>query len=231
MFYPGFYFDRTMLLLIPAIIIGIWAQSKVSSTYRKYKNVRTINGYNGADIARMILDGAGLYNVPVLETRGELTDHYDPRSKVIRLSSDIYHGTSIAAAGVAAHECGHAIQHAQSYKPLVLRTSIATAVNFTSQMSIILFMIGLFFGFSGLTTIGIIFFSFAVFYQLITLPVEFNASNRALKILESRSILYGDEVKGAKNVLNAAAMTYVAAALMSISQLIRLIAISNRNND
>ena len=141
MFYPGFYFDRTMLLLIPAIIIGIWAQSKVSSTYRKYKNVRTINGYNGADIARMILDGAGLYNVPVLETRGELTDHYDPRSKVIRLSSDIYHGTSIAAAGVAAHECGHAIQHAQSYKPLVLRTSIATAVNFTSQMSIILFMI------------------------------------------------------------------------------------------
>ena len=179
----------------------------------------------------MILDGAGLYNVPVLETRGELTDHYDPRSKVIRLSSDIYHGTSIAAAGVAAHECGHAIQHAQSYKPLVLRTSIATAVNFTSQMSIILFMIGLFFGFSGLTTIGIIFFSFAVFYQLITLPVEFNASNRALKILESRSILYGDEVKGAKNVLNAAAMTYVAAALMSISQLIRLIAISNRNND
>lgn len=231
MFYPGFYFDRTMLLLIPAIIIGIWAQSKVSSTYRKYKNVRTINGYNGADIARMILDVAGLYNVPVLETRGELTDHYDPRSKVIRLSSDIYHGTSIAAAGVAAHECGHAIQHAQSYKPLVLRTSIATAVNFTSQMSIILFMIGLFLGFSGLTTIGIIFFSFAVFYQLITLPVEFNASNRALKILESRSILYGDEVKGAKNVLNAAAMTYVAAALMSISQLIRLIAISNRNND
>lgn len=231
MFYPGFYFDRTMLLLIPAIIIGIWAQSKVSSTYRKYKNVRTINGYNGADIARMILDGAGLYNVPVLETRGELTDHYDPRSKVIRLSSDIYHGTSIAATGVAAHECGHAIQHAQSYKPLVLRTSIATAVNFTSQMSIILFMIGLFLGFSGLTTIGIIFFSFAVFYQLITLPVEFNASNRALKILESRSILYGDEVKGAKNVLNAAAMTYVAAALMSISQLIRLIAISNRNND
>ena len=231
MFYPGFYFDRTMLLLIPAIIIGIWAQSKVSSTYRKYKNVRTINGYNGADIARMILDVAGLYNVPVLETRVELTDHYDPRSKVIRLSSDIYHGTSIAAAGVAAHECGHAIQHAQSYKPLVLRTSIATAVNFTSQMSIILFMIGLFLGFSGLTTIGIIFFSFAVFYQLITLPVEFNASNRALKILESRSILYGDEVKGAKNVLNAAAMTYVAAALMSISQLIRLIAISNRNND
>ena len=231
MFYPGFYFDRTMLFLIPAVIIGIWAQSKVSSTYRKYKQVRTINGYSGADIARMILDGAGLYNVPVLETRGELTDHYDPRSKVIRLSTDIYNGTSIAAAGVAAHECGHAIQHAQSYKPLVLRTSIATAVNVTSQMSIILFMIGLLFGFGKLTTIGIIFFSFAVFYQLITLPVEFNASNRALKILESRSILYGDEVKGAKNVLSAAAMTYVAAALMSISQLIRLIAVSNRNND
>ena len=210
MFYPGFYFDRTMILLLPAIIISFWAQSKVSSTYKKYRTVRTMNGYTGENVARMMLDAAGLYDVPVLETSGELTDHYDPRSRVIRLSRDIYHGTSIASAGIAAHEVGHAIQHQQSYKPLVLRTSMATAVNFSSQASIFIFMIGLLFSIPVLTNIGIIFFTVAVIYQL---------------------ILYGNEVNGAKNVLTAAAMTYVAAALMSISQLIRLIAISNRNND
>lgn len=231
MFYPGFYFDRTMILLLPAIIIAFWAQSKVSSTYKKYRTVRTMNGYTGENVARMILDAAGLYDVPVLETRGELTDHYDPTSRVIRLSSDIYHGASIAAAGIAAHEVGHAIQHKEAYKPLVLRTSIATAVNFSSQASIIIFMIGLLFSIPMLTNIGIIFFTVAVIYQLITLPVEFNASKRALTILENRNILYGNEINGAKSVLSAAAMTYVAAALMSISQLIRLIAISNRNND
>ena len=231
MFYPGFYFDRTMILLLPAIIISFWAQSKVSSTYKKYRTVRTMNGYTGENVARMMLDAAGLYDVPVLETSGELTDHYDPRSRVIRLSRDIYHGTSIASAGIAAHEVGHAIQHQQSYKPLVLRTSMATAVNFSSQASIFIFMIGLLFSIPVLTNIGIIFFTVAVIYQLITLPVEFNASRRALNILESRNILYGNEVNGAKNVLTAAAMTYVAAALMSISQLIRLIAVSNRNND
>lgn len=231
MFYPGFYFDRTMILLLPAIIISFWAQSKVSSTYKKYRTVRTMNGYTGENVARMMLDAAGLYDVPVLETSGELTDHYDPRSRVIRLSRDIYHGTSIASAGIAAHEVGHAIQHQQSYKPLVLRTSMATAVNFSNQASIFIFMIGLLFSIPVLTNIGIIFFTVAVIYQLITLPVEFNASRRALNILESRNILYGNEVNGAKNVLTAAAMTYVAAALMSISQLIRLIAISNRNND
>ena len=231
MFYPGFYFDRTMILLLPAIIIAFWAQSKVSSTYKKYRTVRTMNGYTGENVARMILDAAGLYDVPVLETRGELTDHYDPTSRVIRLSSDIYHGSSIAAAGIAAHEVGHAIQHKEAYKPLVLRTSIATAVNFSSQASIIIFMIGLLFSIPMLINIGIIFFTVAVIYQLITLPVEFNASRRALNLLEGRNILYGNEVSGAKSVLSAAAMTYVAAALMSISQLIRLIAISNRNND
>ena len=231
MFHPGFYFDRTMILLLPAIIIAFWAQSKVSSAYRKYRTVRTMNGYTGENVARMMLDAAGLYDVPVVEIRGELTDHYDPTSRVVRLSSDIYHGASIASAGIAAHEVGHAIQHKEAYKPLVLRTSIASAVNFSSQASIILFMIGLLFSIPLLTNIGIIFFTVAVIYQLITLPVEFNASRRALNILESRNILYGNEVSGAKSVLSAAAMTYVAAALMSISQLVRLIAISNRNND
>ena len=231
MFYPGFYFDRTMILLLPAIIIAFWAQSKVSGTYRKYRTIRTMNGYTGENVARMMLDAAGLYDVPVVEIRGELTDHYDPTRRVVRLSSDIYHGASIASAGIAAHEVGHAIQHKEAYKPLVLRTSIATAVNFSSQASVVIFMIGLLFSIPLLTNIGIIFFTVAVIYQLITLPVEFNASRRALNILEGRNILYGNEVSGAKSVLSAAAMTYVAAALMSISQLIRLIAISNRNND
>ena len=214
MFIPGLYFDRTIILLLPAMIIAFWAQSKVSSTYKKYRTVRTMNGYTGEKVARMILDAAGLYNVPVLETSGELTDHYDPRSRVIRLSRDIYYGTSIASAGIAAHEVGHAIQHQEAYKPLVLRTSIARAVNFSSQASILIFMIGLLFSIPFLTNLGIVFFTVAVIYQLITLPVEFNASRRALNILENRNILYGNEINGAKNVLSAAAMTYVAAALM-----------------
>ena len=231
MFYPGFYFDRTMLLLLPAIIIAFWAQSKVSSTYKKYRTVRTMNGYTGENVARMILDSAGLYDVPVVETRGELTDHYDPRSRVVRLSTDIFHGSSIAAAGIAAHEVGHAIQHQEQYKPLVLRTSMATAVNFSSQASIFIFMIGLLFSIPVLINIGIIFFTVAVFYQIITLPVEFNASRRALKILESRNILYGNEVNGAKNVLSAAAMTYVAGVLSSALEMLRLILIFTNDRD
>lgn len=226
-----FYRDSTMLMLIPAIIIGVWAQSKVSSTYRKYKTVRTMNGYTGEQIARMMLDEAGLYDIPVVETSGELSDHYDPSRRVVRLSRDVFHGTSISAAGIAAHEIGHAIQHKEHYKPLVLRTSIATGVNFASKMSMVLFLLGIFMSIPSFTTIGIVFFSASVIYQLVTLPVEFNASNRALNVLESRGILLGNEVSGAKKVLGAAAMTYVAAALMSITQLLRLIALSNRNND
>lgn len=227
----GFYLDSTMLMLIPAIIIAMWAQGKVSSTYRKYRSVRTMNGYTGEQVARMMLDEAGLYDIPVVETSGELSDHYDPMRRVVRLSRDVFHGTSVASAGIAAHEIGHTIQHKEHYKPLVLRTSIATGVNFASQMSMILFFLGIFLSIPGLTTIGIIFFSASVIYQLVTLPVEFNASNRALKVLEGRGILFGDEVNGAKKVLGAAAMTYVAAALMSITQLLRLIALSNRRND
>lgn len=227
----GLYFDRTMLLLIPALLVSMWAQGKISNTYKKYKDIRTMNGYTGEQIARMMLDGAGLYDVPVMETNGDLSDHYDPRRRLIKLSREIFYGTSIAAAGVAAHEVGHAIQHKEQYKALVLRTSVASSVNFSSQISMILFVLGLFLGIPALTTLGIIFFSAAVIYQIITLPVEFNASKRALINLETRGILFGDEIKGAKKVLGAAAMTYVAAALMSISQLIRLIALSNRNND
>ena len=182
MFYPGLYFDKTMLLLVPAMIIAFWAQTKVSSTYKRYKNVRIANGYTGENIARMILDAQGLYDIPVVEVRGELTDHYDPVSRQVRLSTEVFHRASIASAGVAAHEVGHAIQH-------VLRTSIARAVNFSSQASIIIFMLGLLFSIPALTNIGIIFFSVAVFYQIVTLPVEFNASRRALNILENRNIV------------------------------------------
>ena len=229
MYYP-FYFDRTMLILLPALLISFWAQSKINSTYNKYKNVRTLNGYTGEQVARMMLNEAGLsfVNIEMVNTR--LGDHYDPTSKVLRLSPEVYGGTSIAAAGIAAHEVGHAIQHKESYKTLILRNSIVPVVNFGSNISWVLFVIGLFMGNSLLVNLGIILFSGVVVFQLVTLPVEFNASSRALNILDKRGILYGNEVSDARKVLGAAAMTYVASALMAISQLLRLIAISKRND-
>ncbi|AEB76179.1 peptidase, membrane zinc metallopeptidase, putative [Clostridium botulinum BKT015925] len=215
-----------MVILIPALIISAWAQLKVSSTFNKFSNVRSMNGYTGAQVARMLLDAEGLYDIPVQEISGRLTDHYDPRNRVMRLSTDVYNGTSVASIGVAAHETGHAIQHKKHYAPLEIRNSIVPVVNFSSSASWIIFMIGIFIKSSGLIQIGIMLFSAVVIFQLITLPVEFNASNRALKILESRNILYGDEIRGARSVLSAAAMTYVAAALTAILELVRLIAIS-----
>lgn len=226
----GLYFDPTMIILIPAIIISFWAQTKVNLAYNKYSKVRTINGYNGEQVARMMLDEAGLWDVKIEMVNTKLGDHYDPSSRILRLSPDVYYGGTISSAGIAAHEVGHAIQHQQGYKPLAIRNSIVPIVNISSNISWVLFFIGIIMGFRGLTTLGIILFSAAVIFQLVTLPVEFNASNRALDILKSRGILYGDEVKGAGKVLDAAAMTYVAAALMAISQLIRLIAISNRDD-
>ena len=230
MYYSPYYFDPTYLLLIPAIIISFWAQSKVNSAYSKYSRVGTMNGYTGEQVARMMLNEAGLYDVPIQMVNTKLGDHYDPRSRVLRLSPDVYSGKTIAAAGIAAHEVGHAIQHQQAYRPLVVRNSIVPIVNISSNLSWVIFFVGILFSFKPLVTLGIILFSAAVLFQLITLPVEFNASNRALAILETRGILYKDEVKGAGKVLDAAAMTYVAAALMAISQLIRLIAISRRND-
>lgn len=231
MFYPGFYLDSTYLLLVPAIIIAFYAQFKIDSAYKKYKSVRTTTGVTGSEVARGILDGAGLFDVRVERYNKHLGDHYDPSSRVIRLSPEVYDGSTVAAAGIAAHECGHAIQHQTHYSPLVLRTKIAPAVNIASNVSMGLFIIGIFLGFPLFTKIGILFFGAAVIYQIITLPVEFNASTRALSILKTRNYLYGDELKGAQKVLDAAAMTYVAATLMAISQLIRLIALNNRYND
>jgi Zn-dependent membrane protease YugP len=219
-----------MIILIPAIIISFWAQTKISNTYSKYSQVRSRNGYTGQQVARMILDEAGLFDIRIEVINSKLGDHYDPSNKVLRLSPDVYFGGTISSAGIAAHEVGHAVQHQQRYAPLVIRNSIVPVVNIGSSLSWILFLAGLFLGFKGLTTLGIILFSGVVVFQIITLPVEFDASTRALKILKSRGILYDDETKGAQKVLDAAAMTYVAATLMAISQLIRLIALSNRDN-
>ena len=230
MFYP-YYIDPTYLILIPAILISAWAQFKVSSTFNKYSTVRSINGYTGAQVARILLNDAGLQEVEIQQVPGRLSDHYDPRAKVLRLSSDVYGSTSVASIGVAAHEVGHAIQDKESYSALVFRNAIVPVVNFSSSLSWILFFIGILLSYSTLVTIGIILFSVVVLFQLVTLPVEFNASSRALKLLEARGILYDKEVDGAGKVLSAAALTYVAATLMAVLQLVRLIAISNRNSN
>ena len=230
MFYP-YYIDPTYLILIPAILISAWAQFKVSSTFNKYSTVRSINGYTGAQVARILLNDAGLQEVEIQQGPGRLSDHYDPRAKVLRLSSDVYGSTSVASIGVAAHEVGHAIQDKESYSALVFRNAIVPVVNFSSSLSWILFFIGILLSYSTLVTIGIILFSVVVLFQLVTLPVEFNASSRALKLLEARGILYDKEVEGARKVLSAAALTYVAATLMAVLQLVRLIAISNRNSN
>lgn len=226
--YP--FFDSTFLILIPALIIAAWAQSKVSSTYGKFSRIRNYRGLTGAQTARELLDSHGLFHVPVEVISGKLTDHYDPRKKVMRLSQEVYYGDSIAAVGIAAHETGHAIQHARNYGPLVLRNSITPVVSFSSNASWILFILGIFINSTGFIDLGIILFGAVVIFQLITLPVEFDASRRALTILEDRRMLYEDEIVGARKVLSAAAMTYLAAALTAVSQLIRLILISNRRS-
>lgn len=228
-FYP--FFDSTMILLIPAIIISFWAQTKISSTYSEYSEVRTRNGYTGQQIARMMLDEAGLFDIRIEIIESKLGDHYDPSQRILRLSPEVYYGGTISSAGIAAHEVGHALQHKEKYAPLVIRNSIVPVANFGSSLSWILFIAGLFLGFKVLTTLGIFLFLGVVIFQVITLPVEFNASSRALNILKTRGILYGDENNSAKKVLDAAAMTYVAATLMAISQLIRLIALSSNRDD
>jgi len=228
--YFSYYFDPTFLILIPAIIVGIWAQSKVKKTYEKYSKVNTRNGYTGEEIARRMLNEAGLFDVPIEVVNTRLGDHYDPKGRILRLSQDVYSGRTIAAAGIAAHEVGHAIQHKESYSPLAFRNSIFPVVNISSSLSWVILFAGLIFSIKPLVYFGIALFSIVVIFQLVTLPVEFNASTRALLILKGRNILYADEAAGAAKVLDAAAMTYVAATLMAISQLVRLISITKRNN-
>ncbi|WP_142414621.1 zinc metallopeptidase [Hathewaya massiliensis] len=220
-----------MIILLPALIISMYAQFKVNSAFQRYSKVFSKRGVTGAEIARMLLDEAGLYDIPVELVSGKLTDHYDPTRRVMRLSNEVYYGNSVASIGVAAHETGHAIQHKESYSPLIIRNKIVPVVNISSSASWFLFFIGLVFSIPSLTSLGIILFSAAVIFQIITLPVEFNASARAIRILDTRGILDKEELYGAKKVLKAAALTYVVAALTAISQLLRLIALSNRNND
>mgnify|MGYP001004181175 CR=1 FL=1 len=222
--------DSTYALLIPAFILAIYAQGKVQNTFNKYMKYRNSGGYTGADVARRLLDLNGLYDVPIELISGNLTDHYDPSKRVMRLSRDVYSSTSIAALGVAAHETGHAIQHKEGYFPLRLRNSIVPIANFGSNLAWPLFLLGLIMGYAPLLDFGIILFSAAVLFQIVTLPVEFNASNRAIKILGSEGILNQDEIRPAREVLNAAALTYVAATLTSILQLFRLIILRERRD-
>ncbi|MDO5062704.1 MAG: zinc metallopeptidase [Peptostreptococcaceae bacterium] len=222
------YYDYTMLILIPAILLTMYAQAKIQKEYSTYLRVRASRGYSGAQVARLILDKNGLSDVPVQMSRGELSDHYDPRSRQVRLSQNVYNGTSLAANAIAAHEVGHAIQHSKSYFPLTLRSTLVPLVNFASYAAMPIILAGLFFAeFNGLLNIGIWLFSLTVLFQLVTLPVEFDASRRAMRQLEQEGILVGTELPQSRKVLSAAALTYVAAAASAISQLMRLIMIRN----
>ncbi|MCD6502589.1 zinc metallopeptidase [bacterium] len=222
------FWDPTFVLLIPVLILAFWAQHKLSATYKIYSQERTMRGITGAEAARRLLDSAGLSSVNIERVSGNLSDHYDPRKRVLRLSQGVYSSDSIAAIGVAAHEVGHAIQHKNGYAPLAVRSAIVPVVNFGSFLAWPLFIIGFLLRTQPLIQIGIILFSGAVVFQLITLPVEFDASRRALVNLGDGGYLTSDELSGARRVLRAAALTYVAAATMAIVQLLRMILLSRR---
>lgn len=222
--YPRIYFDWTYLLVIAGVILSLWASATVKSAFRTYSGVRTLRGMTGAAAAQEILRQAGIYDVRVVHIRGNLNDHYDPRNHTLSLSDPVYGSTSVAAVSVAAHECGHAIQHARNYAPLKIRGSLVPVANFGSVISWPIILVGIFMGFNQtLITIGIILFFAVVLFHLVTLPVEFNASARALRILSETQMLMGEENEGAKKVLRAAALTYVASAAGMILQLLRLL--------
>lgn len=232
MIYPYGFFDSSYILLIPAIIFALYAQSKVKSTFNRYLKVPTQRGYTGYDVARRILDQNDLRDVPVELANGHLTDHYDPRKRALRLSQEVYHGTSVASVSVAAHEVGHALQHANGYVPLSLRNAIFPIASFGSQMAWVFIMGGFFFqGLSFLIDLGILLYAAAVAFQVVTLPVEFNASSRALRLLDSNGFVTGNEIQGSQKVLKAAALTYVAAMATAMAQLLRLIVLRNSRRD
>ncbi len=218
------YFDPTYILVLIGVVISLLASARVKSTFNKYSRVRSMSGITGAQAAERLLRASGINDVRIEPVSGSLSDHYDPRSKVLRLSEPVYASNSLAAIGVAAHECGHAIQHQNSYLPLKIRGALVPVANFGSVISWPMILIGLFLGgFQSLIDLGILLFSAAVLFQLITLPVEFNASRRAIARLGETGILYREELGQSKKVLDAAALTYVAAAAASILQLLRLI--------
>ena len=233
MYYP-MYFDSTYILVIIGVVICMIASSKMNATFRRYSRVRNHSGMTGREAAERILYNAGIRDVVVEHVSGNLTDHYDPSNKRLRLSDATYNSTSVAALGVAAHECGHAMQHAYGYAPLSLRSALVPVANFGSSISWPLILLGLIMNnqmSSFLLNLGIIAFLFAVLFQVVTLPVEFNASRRALKILGDTGILYEDEVRDTRKVLKAAALTYVAGAASAILQLLRLMLIVGRRDD
>ena len=227
MFSPyGYYygFDWTYILVLIGAVLSMIASAKVNSTFNRYKRVRSMTGMTGAEAAQRILNQNGIYDVAVEHIAGNLTDHYDPKNKVLRLSDATYSSQSVAAIGVAAHECGHALQHKDEYLPLKIRSAIVPAANFGSRLGIPIILLGVILGSNyTLIQIGIWVFSLAVLFQIVTLPVEFNASSRAVNMVERYGILSGEELKHTRKVLSAAAMTYVAAAASSILQLLRLI--------
>ncbi len=236
----GYYYDPTYILVIIGAALCFWASSRVKSTYRKYAKIYSHSGMTGAQAAQRILRMSGINDVKIEHVAGELTDHYDPSHKVLRLSDSVYDSHSVAAIGVAAHECGHAVQHQKGYLPIKIRSLLVPVANIGSRLGLPLVVFGLILGlefelpgggYFSVAQIGVWLFCFAVLFQVVTLPVEFNASGRALKLLESCGIMGGDEVDGCRHVLGAAALTYVAAAASSFLQLLRLIMISNRRRD
>ncbi len=224
-----FFFDSTIFILIPAIILTIYAQYKVKTTYSKYSKILAKNGLSGKETAEELLLRNNLSNIKIEPIEGRLSDHYDPRQKKLSLSKEIYYGKSIAAQGIVAHEVGHALQDAKKYFPLSLRSNLVPVTNIGSSMAVPLFLIGFIFSFPALMNIGIIAFSLAVIFQLVTLPVELDASKRAANLLIGANIVSDtEEINSVKKVLNAAALTYVAAASMAVFQLLRLIMLKNR---
>ncbi len=225
-----YYWDPTYILVVIGAVICMIASARVKGTFNKYSQLRSMSGMNGVQVAQRVLQAAGIYDVQVRHVSGSLTDHYDPRTKTVNLSDPVYNATSVAALGVAAHECGHAIQHAKSYAPLSIRSALVPIANFGSMLAWPVILIGLLFNTrsSGLIIdIGILLFSAAVLFQLVTLPVEFDASRRALVMLRTQGILADDELKYTRRVLKSAALTYVASAAAAILQLLRIILITN----
>ena len=222
------YWDNTYFLVLIGAVISAIASSNVSSTFQKFSTVSNAGRVTAQDAAARILRGAGIHDVRIERIRGNLTDHYSPNEKVLRLSDSVYNSTSVAAIGVAAHECGHAIQHAHGYAALKLRSAAVPVANIGSKLSWPIILLGLALGFADLARVGVFLFTFVVLFQLITLPVEFNASNRAMRILEDSGMLGGEELRGASKVLRAAALTYVAALFSSVLQLLRLFLLVQR---
>ena len=227
----GFYWDSTYYLVLAGVALCAIASWNVSSTYRRFSRVMNSRGMVAQDVAAQILQRSGIYDVRIERVRGNLTDHYSPHEKVLRLSDSVYGSSSVAAIGVAAHECGHAIQHHVGYAPLKLRSASVPIANFGSKLYWPIILIGLLMGYMQIAQIGILLFAFVVFFQLVTLPVEFNASRRALAVLSGNNILWEEEMRGARKVLTAAAMTYVASLFSSILQMLRLSLLTSRREN